>query len=70
MTDREVATFAKYVTAELRPTLRKLGLEVGEISESGNVPGGWTIEGENPDGTSITVEVVGGPWEDDGTYEW
>lgn len=69
MTDREVATFAKYVTAELRATLRQLGFKMGEIFESGNVEGGWIIEGEKPDGTSINVEVVGGPWEDDGTYE-
>jgi hypothetical protein len=68
--DAATATKARRVAEQLARVLRP-GYSVGEVFPSGNVDGGWIFEAtkRGDDGFFVNVEVVGGPWEDDGSYE-
>lgn len=69
MTDKETSAEARIVAGSLRGRLIELGYEASEPFESGNADGGWIVEAERRDGFTVNVEVVGGPWEDDGTVD-
>lgn len=68
MSDKKTSAEARIVAGVIRGRLIDLGFKADAPFASGNVEGGWIVEGERGDGFVVNVEVVGGPWEGDGTY--
>lgn len=62
LTSEGLSAAAHSVAVVLSRQLEQMGYKLDTPPfESGNVEGGWIIEGENADGVTINVEVIAGP---------
>lgn len=71
LNDKAVSAHALIVAYGVKNALRREGFEVASDNPfpSGNVAGGWIVEGSKDGGLIINIEIVGGPWENDGSWE-
>jgi hypothetical protein len=65
-TNEQKTAFAQVFATHIWLMLSDHGLRGASPFESGNVDGGWIVEVERQDGLTLNVEVVPGPWNDEG----